>query len=1070
MLSIRRWGIALLGSCVVAAVAVWRYTPDRHATPGSGRGIDSTPFAGDGGGVGGPAENSPQAPVAASGANTDARSSVATPALVITVCDETDAPVVGAVCRTSALPDADYSGLVTWALPPVDELDPCMTRSVTDLRGEIRFDSPFSRGRSAVAWIFAPSFQATWHLLPEPVDGESAQIRIPLRRAAPIRVQVVGPDQQPMAGATVFACAMSPKADGASASQAARAFRSHRQELAADSTGAVDLQPVDGTLAIWAEAAAGRSAPVLDVLPDRSPIVLRIGSQFTAGGRVSFAPGVGHSEQLQVSAFAWTGSSALRVAQQRIGADGEIRNFVVPIVGDGEYEFVVRGTNAVPARLSCATPAPGAHQALDFILSPASSLAVVVHDSAGPVPMARVNVRWDADGGDAQSALTNDAGFANVTGIHPTSAVEVHTTSRGHVTSHLYQVQPERYASSSMRVQLERGGLLRGRVTHSGDPVEAFQVVFWLASAPRDRVEQSIHQREGRFEIDGVPPGDVLIYANSAEHPRSEVRQVVVSQGGIAEVELELPKALVGRGRVLDGTTAKPVLGAQIQLWNSYRAAYLSPFGPLHRVDSEGRFEIAGFPPGDSRLVVYADGYTQLLHQASGVAGEELDLGVLALQRPQTLSVRLTSNAPLDFTRYASDADGNAPYPRVAFDSTGRAAWPDAGPSLTFVRVHAPDQTVLAAERYCAPGEDWEFVFPLDPGCSLEVEVVDAQGQAVEPPEAQQVRLHSLVRGGPPVMHSSAVGPGGVARFELVCARQVYAEVLGGEERRLAARSLALENGANRHRLVLGGRELTVQVLGPDDQPLEGATLDARAPAGESPWFHLVSTDAQGRHRFTGLGMDRLFLTAQHDRYGAAVDVEVDLGRPRDGDFVIRLDGRGKLVLRLVDGSAPIPGAHLRLMGAQSRGLIGAFTSDEAGIVRHGPLAEGQILVRVEQPGLWTSERTLTVDREGAPQDLQVRRVGDLRLSFTRAGEPAVGVALDLFWSETGESARSWIEQGRLAMSLDGLVSDSAGQVVLRGVPRGGYSWRVPGAPGAAASGAVEVLAGALAERTIELP
>lgn len=216
--------------------------------------------------------------------------------------------------------------------------------------------------------------------------------------------------------------------------------------------------------------------------------------------------------------------------------------------------------------------------------------------------------------------------------------------------------------------------------------------------------------------------------------------------------------------------------------------------------------------------------------------------------------------------------------------------------------------------------------------------------------------------------------------------------------------------------------------------------------------------------------MERLFLTAQHDRFGAAVDVEVDLTRRHERGFVIRLDARGKLALRLVDGAAPIAGAHLRLMGPQSRGLIGAFTTDEAGIVRHGPLAEGQVLARVEQPGLWTTEQLLTVDREGAPKDVQVRRVGDLRLVFARDGEPAGGVAVDLLWSETGESARTWIAQGRLATSEDGLVSDASGQVVVRGLPRGAYTWRVLGGAGVAASGSVEVIGGSLVDRSVELP
>ena len=57
--------------------------------------------------------------------------------------------------------------------------------------------------------------------------------------------------------------------------------------------------------------------------------------------------------------------------------------------------------------------------------------------------------------------------------------------------------------------------------------MEDFSVVFWPPGDPRQRIETEFHRTEkGHFEIEGVPLGELLVYASSKDYPRSEVRAV----------------------------------------------------------------------------------------------------------------------------------------------------------------------------------------------------------------------------------------------------------------------------------------------------------------------------------------------------------------------------------------------------------------------------------------------------------------------------------------------------------------------------------------------------------------
>lgn len=382
-----------------------------------------------------------------------------------------------------------------------------------------------------------------------------------------------------------------------------------------------------------------------------------------------------------------------------------------------------------------------------------------------------------------------------------------------------------------------------------------------------------------------------------------------------------------------------------------------------------------------------------------------------------------------------------------------------------------PDGSLMFLERYCRPGEDWEFVFPQDPTRTLDLSVVDAAGNPAKIEGRANAKLTYSAAGGHPLTH--AVGLNELLRthFGTVAAKFVYAEVVSESGDRLGAATLTLEDGANEARIVLGGKSVRVHVTNREGTNLEGATLDARMAAGESPWFQLTSTDAAGLHTFTGLAMKRLFINVQHNQFGSKSDVEVDLDTWKsENTLEIVLDPRATVAVRLLDGKTPVIAASLRILGPQSHHILGVFTTDSNGVVRHGPVTPGQYLVSVEQPGVWLTEQLVEAGDKDIPRDVQVRKLGSLALRLNSSGQLAAGVRVELESVESGAKLSDWIGRGLVNVVGGTPITDATGLAQVNGLPHGEYLVRVTTQAGSFAAGRVTVQAGPVTQAELAIP
>lgn len=163
------------------------------------------------------------------------------------------------------------------------------------------------------------------------------------------------------------------------------------------------------------------------------------------------------------------------------------------------------------------------------------------------------------------------------------------------------RLDPERDGSMRADIVLAHT-VLRGVVLDpQRRPVSTHALVnLWAQDDPREEsVVQTIvaPEDEGRFQLEGLRPGEYLIHAGSGARFTSEEQLVTVEERReTPPVELLLQEDRHVSGRVLS-PEGQPVPGASVFLLAAER-----PFSPLPtlRTDAEGRF-IAKKVPGDTR-------------------------------------------------------------------------------------------------------------------------------------------------------------------------------------------------------------------------------------------------------------------------------------------------------------------------------------------------------------------------------------------------------------------------------------------------------------------------------------
>jgi protocatechuate 3,4-dioxygenase beta subunit len=170
-------------------------------------------------------------------------------------------------------------------------------------------------------------------------------------------------------------------------------------------------------------------------------------------------------------------------------------------------------------------------------------------------------------------------------------------------------------------------GRITGHVTDavSREPVPEFTVSYEperpqggplmrMARAPRrlrrlmgDEEEGLVRSEDGSFALEDVPAGTWTVTVEAQGYEAARVAGVSVREGDTAaDVEVRAIKGRALRGRVLDGLSGRPVVGATVAASPAEGGGPPIPFGledAASFTDADGRFEILGLGLGTFKLV-----------------------------------------------------------------------------------------------------------------------------------------------------------------------------------------------------------------------------------------------------------------------------------------------------------------------------------------------------------------------------------------------------------------------------------------------------------------------------------
>jgi protocatechuate 3,4-dioxygenase beta subunit len=246
----------------------------------------------------------------------------------------------------------------------------------------------------------------------------------------------------------------------------------------------------------------------------------------------------------------------------------------------------------------------------DYDGNPIEGAVVEVAEQTGETGAEGVWTSRDLEPGDVTVAASSEGYIA--TG--PLAARrEVHVAGGAHLDVPLTLRQP---------------GAIEGRITADGGPVRArLSLIYAGDEFAVDGAGES--GPDGRFRLDGVPPGRLRVMVETEEaFATTESREIALEDGEtVAGVELDLSQAGSVAGKVVD-SDGNPIADAEV-----VARGERSPRARRTMTTSRGGFRIDRFPSGSARLRIRADGYSEQVVEDVAVSPGEVSVVEVTLER-----------------------------------------------------------------------------------------------------------------------------------------------------------------------------------------------------------------------------------------------------------------------------------------------------------------------------------------------------------------------------------------------------------------------------------------------------
>jgi protocatechuate 3,4-dioxygenase beta subunit len=534
-------------------------------------------------------------------------------------------------------------------------------------------------------------------------------------------------------------------------------------------------------------------------------------------------------------------------------------------------------------------------------------------------------------------------------------------------------------APEPLAIEMKPGRTLSGRVTGpAGEPVPDARLtiqeerVFRLPGG-ESKVSSSRDlggtDGEGRFRLDGLPPGTVDLAVRAAGYLLRRLPAVPVPEEGDGEgLEISLEKGSVLEVRALDGRGV-PVAGASIEARRiDSTAPEMRGFFNQGRTDAEGRCRLDDMEPGRYSVSARSEehGYAEAtLVVKSGVNARDLVFsggvevsGRVSDENGAPVPSAILSLQPLEpgaaFTAPGS-ADGTFRFPAVG-DGTFRLS----GSAPGFAETFAPEEIRVAGQE--VRGLDLRFAR----GATLTGRVL-----GLAPEELGGVLIFAFHTDGslsqPPTGRVDREG-----RYRI--------EDMGPGDWKVAAQLMGGRSVQEPLQLAPGAREAVLDLLFPTGFTLSGRVLIDQAPLAGAQV--MVSADGRSSQALTGPDGGFRISNLPADHYNLIV---MDPARGLSATKSVEVTGDQEITIELATGGlrgrisavgsgAPIGDAFIRLEGAvpgMAGGAPGA-TSDGSGTFEISRISAGTYEITVQKEGFAPYTAKVEV-RPGAATPVEVQ-------------------------------------------------------------------------------------------------
>lgn len=809
----------------------------------------------------------------------------------------------------------------------------------------------------------------------------------------------------------------------------------------------------------WMRADDGRRHSLATKRPVEGKLELVLRGTFELALEVTRPEGIPKDERIRLGILQVhrDGSSEFGAFEPLDWAE-EVSVHQLPRSDDCESFVCVSGDTTIPWEQSIGTPAVGSRVDLKAVLELGTNHLVRVVDPRGvPIGGASVIALTNGLPGRSNSRLTDSDGFALIDGVRD-ELIWLEASADGFIDSFTGPWTPIGAGRDGdhQEIVLERAGTLEGVVRHEGRPVETFVVSLWVGD--KEAAIYPFYDREdGTFSIDTAPVGHVLARVYSATEglgPSDILRaEVDALEGGLLEVDLL--DSIQGTGRLIDGDTGEPVVGARVQVHISSGGSWKGSYGLYETTedlgalsDSDGRWQSLGISGGRVNIQVRAEGYPTVLSTRFTSGREAVDFGDIPLYPGRDIDIRVVDGDGAGVPGVSIHATGSTSAGPVTTDGEGVAVLSNLAIGVYNLHLQLPDGTELLTTCHHGAGGDSEVEVKVGGRESLELEFVDEAGQAVEwegvlwaYPVRDTADRPSSGRWVEPTrrMVLGGLDPGRVLLIALTpdlefCGSGTFECSRGSVPRVQMPVTLSVPRVLVRS---VGGEALSDVMV--ELQTVDGAGIDTRSRTTDADGIAEIPFD------ITRPAIARL----RHPYLGDAAGVEFEF--PLDGSPAeITFDPKGVVRAQVVAGGHPVTGVSALLRHAVSKSTLHLMVPDSQGRLEFRNVGQGPFRIEVLAPGLWPLSAPVDSEPYGGEWNpIQAYHTTDLHLVLEGIESERVA-SLGLRHLELDESVADWLRDGRVNGSL---VPDADGSVRILNLPEGRYSWGVEDVDGDSKSG-----------------